>query len=508
MAAELLTKRELSVVNASFPPFNPSVTTSDVAYPFGWAMTMFLVLIPFVTWFYNWHWRSAENMFSVDGDYRINWKPESEKSIHPYFKPDSWTWFMYAINPILSMFFVIALVISVWVEYSSRSDGYFIRNRDAAGIIVTSWMGAWLVIVCCIILVDLRYKHKIARASSGEVIPGLSKNTADAYVKHLTTLDNKRFLGMKGSTTLYIRRILFIVNTVFWGVLPSALMMVAIMWDRSGAGPHGSFIQDTELFLIGFGGCLWTIAYIYYSYYCLKYIGTYYESTGFDYVPGTIRLLSYDEIKMIQVGFTSDTTGIRMPTRGLFPYQDLPWHFIISRCAYTFALAYAIYNDETQALSLGLCVGYLPIFLSKVAGSTAYYMTYEGLCWFFFFVFSYLLQGSFYSWDVQSSINFNLMTVNQSSEFPGLAPAEEFGTSVYTVCGIMMALVIITTLKSFSTPQLAPQTIRVSPNGIDNSSVDKNTEHEPLLSGSDMGGATRRLNTLWWNKGSYDGSYN
>ncbi len=447
---EISHKRILSVVNTSFVPFNPDVTTDNVAYPFGWALCMFLVMIFFIICYFNWHWRSVDNMFS-EGDYRIKYE---KNEVHPFFNTSSWTWFSYMINPILSMLFLLTMLIVVWVEYSSRSDGYFIRNRDAAALIATGWMGTWLFILTIIVLVDVRFKQRIAYAAHGLTGTGIDRDMANVYIEHLTSLDGVRVMGMLGSTTVSIRKAIFVTNAVFWGVLPSALMMVAIMWDRSSATTPKTFIQDTELFLIGFGGCLWTLAYYYYSFYCLKYIDTYYEPTGFDYVKDTIGKLNCNELKMIQVGFTSDTFGIRMPMRGLFPYQDLPWHFIVSRAMYTFAVGLAIYNDIEQALTLFMCVGYLPIFLSKIAGSTAYYLTYEGMSWFFFYLFSYLLQGTFYSWNDQASINFDLMTVNQSASFPGLEPSLDYGTSIYTVLGIMMATVIVSVLKTMSTPQL------------------------------------------------------
>lgn len=490
----LLLHRILGVTNSSFPPFNPDVTTDNVAYPLGYAIFMSLVLMFFITCTFNWTWRSIVNMFS-EGDYRLKFVPKIpdeigtvNQEIHPAFLLKNSLWFSYYINPILAMFFSIAILIAVWVEYSSKSNGYFIRNRDAVAILLTAWMGAWLQIMLIIVLRDIRSKHTIAKIAANKNVDNDVRIKALDLIRHFTTLDNFRIMGFLGSTSLSNRRAILMVNAVFWGVTPTAMMMIGILWDRSSAETHNLYTQDLQAYLISFSVCLWTIAFYFYATYCLKYVETYYVNDGYQYSETVFQKLNYDQIKMIQVGITSDTTGTRMPFRGALPYFDLPWHFIRSKIMLGFGLAMIIYNDMSQVLTYFLCCEYIPLLLAKAAGSSAYFLPYQSMAYFFFYSFAYMLTGSFYSWNDQGSINFDLMTVNQSASFPLDSPSIDYGTSVYTIQGITLALAIITALKSWSTPQLPNEDIRIAGSG-----KHYMRESQPLLNRSN---GSRALNDM------------
>ena len=166
------------------------------------------------------------------------------------------------------------------------------------------------------------------------------------------------------------------------------------------------------------------------------------------------------------LGFSSDTMGPRLFFKGFIPVMHVPCHYVLARCFFMFAVGLGIYNDQKQAVMFFLCVGLLPVVISFAAGCTSYYMIYDIMAWFYFYLFSYFIKAWVHYAPIEyeggEEINWNLMTVAQSAACPGDCPITTFESSIRAVYGSAFAFSAFSLLVTLMTPDPFGRSIKES----------------------------------------------
>lgn len=435
------------IVNTSFIPFNTSITTDDVQQAGAWMVSMMLVVLIFTICTFNEHGRTFINMFfRNEHRNRFTGELKDHKLLTGKF---GGTWFVTWINLVLSLFFVVTMTIVTWYFYGQKSNWNLVEGTDWFALTATVATSLWLVVLICLGLADVWNKmwlgYRVATTTASE---------RDLQVATLlTSIDGRPMVGIQGYTSVNIRWGIWFINTVVWGLLPFILTMFAISWDRSPNVSYFDAIPNIEAGFVGTTGILLTITWLIHSFK-VYYAYTYYTDDGYElkYSPDQ---LTPSELNLIQIGLTADTFGIDRPFKGRFPFQYCPEHFMLARSIFAWALGWCMYNDRLKAFALYLNVGILPLALTYFAGDNVYYITFEGMCWYFFFIFSYFIQGSFYYQSIQSDINMNLITVRPSAEYPGMDPWDNWQISISLIFGLAFSLTVISFFKTASLQTLS-----------------------------------------------------
>ncbi len=441
-----------ALVNTNFSSWNPHVTTDNVSYPIAAGMLMAAIVAMFSTFSHNWHLRTILNMFIAQ-----EYQETFSGSIHPFFTSGYCgyyaSWVVYYGNPLLTMFFALAMVIVAWVEYASKSNGWYDNPKDVIAFTVLLSYLIWMFVICCVQLRDIYNKMRLAMYANSKN-SGLAEETARDLIVHLTSIDGQRFRGMTGHTHIDNRLVILVVNCFFFGLSPMIIGLLAALWDRGANVYSNGFIPNFEAGMVGFTGCLLTVIYAVHCLYHLHGLSDYYTENGYDYNVDLGKLKT-EQINAIQVGFTADTLGVRMPFKGLFPYQYCPPHYINALLIWGWAAWMCVYNDEKQATIAWFSCDYLPYFLNDVAGGNVYFIAYQIMCRFFFFLVAYLSQGTFYYQNEAWAYNLNPMTVNQSATYPGDAPWTEYGSSIILLDSLALVFTLISFFSVLSTSYLS-----------------------------------------------------
>lgn len=438
------------IANASFPPFNPNVTTDDVMQQGAWMAAFYLIITFFATCCFNEHIRTIVNMWKDE----VRNKFTGELKDHPILSGKLvGGWWVTYVNYLLGMFFLITMMIVTWFFYFQRSNGNLVPGADDyVAMWVTISLGTWMFIAYCLCIYDVWNKHELYKT----ILHRYGRN--DSHKNHendnefklafeLVSIKGRLIRGMNGYTTAGVRTAIRFINGIIWGAQPIALGMIAASWDRSPNTYNFSAIPNVEAGVVGFTGVLLTLTWVYHSFGNLYNISNYYNPDGY-LTKYPVEKLTPHEMNLMQIGLTSDTIGLNKSFKGRMPFQYCPMHFMLAKSFYWWALGYCLYNDRAKALALYLGGGVLPVILTFFSGNQVYYITFDVACNFFFFLFVYLNQGTFYYTSSQDDINKNLLTLNQSSTFPGMTPWEEWNISIMTIFWLSFTLAVISALRT------------------------------------------------------------
>jgi hypothetical protein len=434
----------MAPVNASFPPFNPLITTDNVQFPAANIYLLTIIVGLFTAHSFSWHYRSAKNTFM--NEYKQH-RDDTERS--KLLQTSTFLWFSYYINPVLSMFFALGFLIWTWTAYAVQSNGYFQNPRDIIALIVTITLGLWIVIMYCVVIADIYWKHSLVYSES-KVQPSGVKTNNSLIIDQLSSIDDIGYHGLNATTKTYLREVIVSINALTWGMLPLSLTMIGITWDRRSTVPSNLFIGNTEAAMTGVSGILLSLTWSIHTLYNIRKVMTLYRVNSIGFKQPVLFEYNHMDIKYSHVGLSSDVLGLRMPLKGAIPYQYCPDHFIHAKVWYAFAFGFLVYNDVLQATACFFVLGVLPYIMRLVAKSEIYFISYDAMCWFFFFLFSYWIQGVMYYTDSQRDVNFQLITLNMSATYPGMSPTTYYGTSISCVYIITFLLCVRTFFRTIT----------------------------------------------------------
>lgn len=458
-------------VNTSFIPFSFNFTTDDVQEAGSVIATWVLIVAFFALMSFNEHGRSWLNMFWRD-EYRTPFKPlsitndrETYRTLsptdpikerreilksHPFLTGKTWGgWFFTWINALLSLTFLVVMLIVTWYFYSQRSNGNFVEAYDYVALVITSAGGFWLFVLYSLCLADIWNKWGLG----DRINNGTASDEDVKLATNLVTIDGKYMVGINSYTSVNIRWAIMGINCVIWGSLPFILSMFAVSWDRSPNVSWFQAIPNEEAAIVGTTGILLTLIWYVHTWKNVRNFSSYYSEDGYSLKVNPQELTPY-EMDQIQVGLTSDTHGFDSPFKGRFPFQFCPEHYALARSIWTWSFGYCMYNDRLKALEVYLVCGALPLVLTYFAGRNVYYITYEGMCWVFFYLLNWLNQGTFFFFAEQANVNKNLITVKQSAMYSGMTPWNDWSTSIRLIMYFAFGLTIVSLGKLVSEPPL------------------------------------------------------
>ena len=437
------------IANEQFPPFNPNVTTDDVMESGSVIAVFTLIVAAFIMSSFTEHGRTWVNTFLRD-EYRNKFTDDLSK--HELLTGKFWgSWFMTWVNPLLSLFFAITMTIITWYFYTQQSNGLLVTPTDWMAAFITGWMGFWLCSLYCVCIADISNKMYLGYKVRMNETTEREKEVAE----YLISIDGLRMMGVNAYTSINIRWAILALNTIFWGTLPLWLSMWAVSWDRSPNISDHEAIPDLEAGFVGTTGILLTLIWIYHAAKNIGNFASYYHPDGYTLKEGVENLTPY-EMKMIQVGLTSDVFGPDAPLKGRLPFQYCPEHYALARSIFTWALGYCVFNDRLKAACLYIICGALPLVLNYLAGgdSMVYYITFEGMAWFFCFLFFWLNQGTFFYTSSERDINMNLLTLRPSATYPGTTPWDDWSVTIELIFGLAFSLTVVSFFKIFFGPGL------------------------------------------------------
>lgn len=435
-----------------FPPVNSSVTTDDILYPAAWVINFGLILFGFIFFHFAWTYRTFQNIFR--NEYFTSLK-ETE-----LFPSGSWRWVHIWIWPALSFSTSTMFFIWTWVDFSVKMqyDGMN-APRDITAIAISSVCYLLLVVWAILIFYDLYWKYEgVYNPTTAELYKTmltskLEKNIVNGELLYVSDGKNKKtvnsYNGLNANTTASIRWVIWVFNICFWGNIPTILGSLVLAWDRANGQPSVVYhLTDWQIWLTFWAGILLNLTLTFpviraivssdehgiWEYYPLGKSGV--EAYGHSPLKQTL-LARRDEFI---VGFSSDIFGTRMPVKGLIPVMHVPFIYILARVVFMLSVGFGIWNDVKQALAFWMLVEMLPLLLTLVAQSTVYYIAYETLAMFWFFVLSYFGQSVIFHGADADSINYNLMTVGQSASYPLMTPSVSYASTVQLAYGFSFAL--------------------------------------------------------------------
>ncbi len=462
--------------NIIFPPWNPAITTDDVQYPGSYIYLMYLCVGITVTLTFTWYYRTLANIvwkpeqqrFAIDETkrrvaktntgkdlliekHRLKYYDENDIHNHPFINPKKgMTWWAYAFTPVVAWGVMVAWLIWSWINYSHHSLGMLSIPKDLLGLIITIAYGLQMAIFQSAIVYDIYWKYEMAKRSAKV---GNKKGDSEVQeMRHslykLTAVEDVlQMHGLHGTTFKNVRIAIYLCNIFLWGAMPLALGMLCATWDRpAGMEGYVTVIPNVEAGFVCLTGALISVSWWVHSIHKVRNGLTYYTDAkwGIGFQPELHGVEEMDVYRS-RVGLHSHVLGAWL--KGAIPYQHCPTSIMFARIFFSYAFAFCIYNDMLQATCAFFVLGILPLSLTAMSRDTTVFITYEVACYFYFYLFIYWVQGTWFVTPEQVPINFNLMTLNQSATYSGSLPWEEYGTTLSTVFGTAFAFSLVSLWK-------------------------------------------------------------
>lgn len=426
---------------AEFPPLLSDVTTDDVTDPIGWTIVMSLIVLSFSILQFSWCSRTISNIFSNE-----YFRKESNGN---FLKGGNGRWMQFWIWPAFSFSLSLMFYIWTWVAYANKleeANGDFITPRDTFAVTITTVCLLLIIIWSVLIFVDLYQKYELVSNQDAKIVNILQ--TLSTHGDSAT-----KYGGMNANTTVINRWIIWMFNLVIWGNITTLLGTFVLTWDRAIFNninqPANTYhLDDYQIWFTFWNGIVLYLTLIYpvlrnmcsdsYESPLWKFYNNDSDSSDVDSTYGHSANIHPEHRHRIQemvVGFSSDTIGHKGGFKGQIPVHNLPFIYMIARVMFIFSVGFGIYNDQRQALALFVIVGLLPLTISLFTKTNNYYVVYETLAFFWFYVLSYFSQSVLFYGNDAESYNYNLMTVNQDVPPSIVIPREDYGTSIKLVYG-------------------------------------------------------------------------
>ncbi len=394
-----------------------NVSTADIEYPQATSGIMILVsfAVTFLIFFSTSTFLNLSRSDLVTKTTEFN-EEKAKQVVKGYDKMFDFIW------TIIIGVFVIVVTCLTWYFYSVQIDGAFSVPKDFGAIYITAATALLIVVWSILRLRDLAQKYDTKNAKVLQQVTAM--NTVYQYE------------AVNGDTRSSHRLVILFFNNAVWATIPVVL-----------ATRTSNYMPSLIYGFVLANGIIVSLTFTLHNFYIIRnlWIG-YLKKSSLNKGPLTledikpIRMnfkknnlnnVKYPSPKLYIVGFETEILGSELFFKGMIPTQYLPEPLMWAVISFYFAWGYAAYNDQIQAVTLGL-VSMLAFALTYAGKYSETFIAWQTVLLWTFYIVNYTMQLLYPNCDTEDKqYNYLLMTLRQNALTPGDTTLDSFGVSIY-----------------------------------------------------------------------------